>query len=185
MADNPTHGPLVWMDLEMTGLDPQQDEIIEIATLVTDSDLNVIAEGPEMVLHQDPSRFDRMDEWNRTQHTKSGLWERVVNSEITAEEAEHETLEFLKKHTGERQSPLCGNSIWQDRRFLVRYMPRLEAYLHYRLIDVSTLKELTHRWYPEDARFEGKKESHRALDDIHESIEELKHYRNKVFAPAK
>ena len=176
---------LVWMDLEMTGLDPDTDEIIEIATLITDADLNLVAEGPELILHQPQERFDKMDDWNREHHTKSGLWEKVVQSKIDMRAAEEQTLAFVKEHVGERMAPLCGNSIWQDRRFLARHMPALEAYLHYRLVDVSTIKELSRRWYPNLGPYSKKLLSHRALDDIRESIEELKFYRAKLFVDAK
>lgn len=169
------------MDLEMTGLDPDTDTIIEIATLVTDFDLNVIEEGPEIVIHQDASRFDKMDDWNKEHHTKSGLWAKVVSSEVSLAEAEAQTLAFIKKHCAHRESPLCGNSVWQDRRFLARYMRKIDQHLHYRLVDVSTVKELIIRWYPQ-ARFEKKKNAHRAMDDIRESLEELKFYRENFFA---
>ena len=171
---------LVWMDLEMTGLDPDRDAIIEMATLITDGELNLIARGPELVIHQPPERFAQMDDWNREHHSKSGLWEKVLASSISAAAAEAETLAFIKQHTGLRASPLCGNSIWQDRRFLARYMPALEAYLHYRLVDVSTIKELASRWYP-GVKFTKAKGAHRALDDILESVEELKFYRERFF----
>jgi len=171
---------LVWMDLEMTGLEPDRDTIIEMATIVTDGELNIIAEGPEIVIHQDASLFAGMDDWNKEHHTKSGLWQKVVASKISLAEAEAETLAFIKMHCGEKESPLCGNSIWQDRRFLVRYMPKIEQYMHYRLVDVSTIKELAVRWYP-DLKFAKKKGSHRALDDIRESVDELKFYREHLF----
>ncbi len=174
-------GLLVWMDLEMTGLDPDKDVIIEMATLVTDSDLKITARGPEFIIHQPRERFELMDDWNREHHTKSGLWEKVVTSTITTAYAEEATLEFIKSHLDAKVSPLCGNSIWQDRRFLSRYMPRLESYLHYRMIDVSTVKELGLRWYGEDAKFTKPKGSHRAMDDITESIDELLDYRHKLF----
>ena len=181
-ATKPVTTKLVWMDLEMTGLDPETDVIIEIATVITDSQLNVIAEGPDLVIKRDPSLFAGMDSWNQEHHTKSGLWAAVVSSTISEAEAERQTLEFLKKHVALRESPLCGNSVWQDRRFLGRYMKQLEAHLHYRLIDVSTLKELGARWHPQRASgFAKKKNSHRALDDVYESIEELKFYREALF----
>jgi oligoribonuclease len=174
--------PLVWMDLEMTGLDPETDVIIEIATVITDSQLNVIAEGPDIVIKRDPALFSRMDAWNQEQHTKSGLWTAVINSTITESEAEKQTLDFLKKYVAHRESPLCGNSVWQDRRFLGRYMKQVEAHLHYRLIDVSTLKELGSRWHAQkSSQFTKKKNAHRALDDVYESIEELKFYRDALF----
>lgn len=178
---NGTAGRMIWMDLEMTGLDPDQDTIIEIATLVTDNNLEVIEEGPELVIQHDPSRFAKMDDWNKEHHTKSGLWEKVINSKVTLEQAEAETLAFIQKITGLRESPLCGNSVWQDRRFLLKYMPKIDAHLHYRLVDVSTVKELSVRWFP-GVKFEKKKNAHRAMDDIRESLEELKFYRERFFA---
>ena len=175
-----TPGRLVWMDLEMTGLDPDKDTIIEIATLITDGDLNIVAMGPELVVHQDASRFDTMDAWNREHHVKSGLWSKVLASEISLIEAERQTLDFIKEHCQPKDSPLCGNSIWQDRRFLVRYMQNIDTYLHYRMIDVSTIKELAGRWYPTQ-KFKKPKGSHRALDDIQESLDELRFYRQTFF----
>lgn len=168
---------LIWIDLEMTGLDTMRDQIIEIATVVTDSDLNVVAEGPVFAIHQGQEILDGMDEWNTKQHTKSGLAERVLMSRMTAAEAQRRTLEFLQRHTEPSASPMCGNSICQDRRFLARLMPELEAYFHYRNLDVSTLKELAKRWSPEILSGIKKKASHLALDDIHDSILELRHYR--------
>ena len=176
----PKSSKLVWMDLEMTGLEPDRDTIIEIATLVTDGDLNLLAEGPELVIHQDPKLFDSMDDWNKEHHSKSGLWKKVVDSKVSLIEAEQMTLDFLKLHIGLRESPLCGNSIWQDRRFLFRYMPALETYLHYRLVDVSTIKELAMRWNP-SIKFSKAKGSHRALDDVRESLDELRFYRDTFF----
>jgi oligoribonuclease len=174
--------PLVWMDLEMTGLEPERDVIIEIATIITDHQLNIIAEGPDLVIHRDPSLFDTMDNWNQEHHSKSGLWQKVVSSTISEKDAEEETLSFIKKHVAQRESPLCGNTIWQDRRFLLRYMKNLEAWLHYRLVDVSTIKELAARWYPSTtALFAKKKNAHRALDDCRESIEEMRQYRETFF----
>lgn len=172
---------LVWMDLEMTGLDPERDTIIEIATIITDESLNVVAEGPEIAVHQDASRFAQMDAWNQEHHTKSGLWQKVLASRVSLAEAQAETLAFMKRFTGPKESPLCGNSVWQDRRFLARYMPEIDAHLHYRLIDVSTLKELTRRWYGEDAKYTKEKGLHRALEDIRESVDELKFYRDRFF----
>ena len=169
---------LVWMDLEMTGLEPEQDVIIEIATLVTDKDLNIIAEGPVLAIKQPDVLLDAMDDWNTKTHGNSGLTQRVRDSEITARDAELQTLEFLRKHVKQGASPLCGNSIHQDRRFLVKYMPQLEAYMHYRNIDVSTLKELAKRWKPEVVSAFNKKGAHQALDDIKESIDEMAHYRS-------
>ena len=178
-----THPNLVWIDLEMTGLDPETDSIIEIATIVTNSNLEIIAEGPNLVLHQPASRFEVMDAWNQNQHVKSGLWQQVTTSGVSLLEAEQTTLKFLIDHTKANESPLCGNSVWQDRRFLKKYMPRLDAHLHYRLIDISSIKELAKRWYEEEKVHIKSKESHRALDDIKESISELIHYRSTIFIP--
>jgi len=172
---------LIWIDLEMTGLDPMTDTIIEIATVVTDSDLNVIAEGPEIVIHESKEKMDSMDEWCVKHHGESGLTERAINSKISCAQAEQETLAFLKKWTEAGASPLCGNSIGQDRRFLVRYMKELEAYFHYRNIDVSTIKELGRRWAPEMTSSHKKQGTHLAMMDIQESISELKHYREHFF----
>jgi oligoribonuclease len=168
---------LIWIDLEMTGLDTQADHIIEIATIVTDPVLNVVAEGPVLAIHQDDAVLARMDDWNRTTHGASGLLERVRRSRLTAAEAESQTLAFLSQHAEPGSSPMCGNSICQDRRFLAREMPALEKFFHYRNLDVSTVKELARRWAP--AVFEGvsKTSTHLALDDIRESIRELDHYR--------
>jgi oligoribonuclease len=179
-SDAPTK--LVWMDLEMTGLDSERDVIIEMATLITDINLNLIAEGPEIVIQRPKELFDNMDSWNREHHTKSGLWAKVISSQISESEAEQKTLDFLKQHLGPRESPLCGNSIWQDRRFIAKYMRNLDAFLHYRLIDVSTIKMLGKIWYPQDVEKTPEKQTtHRALDDIKESIEELKAYRQLLF----
>lgn len=173
---------LIWMDLEMTGLDPERDRIIEIATLVTDADLNIIAEGPELVVHQSDALLNGMDDWNRTHHGASGLTEQVRASSYSEEDAETETLRFLRKHSKARTIPLAGNSIHQDRRFLVRYMPKLNNHLHYRNVDVSSVKELAVRWYPGIVQAMPRKVGgHRALDDIRESIEELKFYRAHLF----
>jgi len=171
---------LIWIDLEMTGLDPQKERIIEIATVVTDSELNVLAEGPSIAINQSNQLIQAMDEWNTNQHGKSGLTERVLNSTFTEAQAELATLDFLKQWVPEGMSPMCGNSIGQDRRFLVRYMPELANYFHYRNLDVSTLKELVKRWKPELINGFNKKGSHLAMDDIHDSIAELAYYR-KVF----
>jgi oligoribonuclease len=171
---------LVWLDLEMTGLDTQNDVIIEIATIITDAELNILAEGPVLAIYQSDERLDNMDEWNRRQHKKSGLISRVKESVTTESQAEEITLEFIKHYVNPKKSPLCGNSICQDRRFLARCMPNLEAYFHYRNLDVSTLKELYARWYPDLPKFK-KKQQHLALQDIKDSIEELGYYRQKIF----
>lgn len=169
---------LVWMDLEMTGLEPERDVIIEIATIITDDDLNVVAEGPVIAVHQPDLLLDAMDEWNTKTHGGSGLVERVRKSQQDTRAAELATIAFLQEHgVAKGSSPLCGNSIHQDRRFLVKYMPELEAYMHYRNIDVSTLKELAKRWAPEVVASFKKQGSHQALDDIRESIAETLHYR--------
>lgn len=168
---------LIWIDLEMSGLVPEVNHILEIATLVTDKDLNIIAEGPSLVTYQPDGVLDAMDEWCTTHHGNSGLTEKVRNSTTSVSEAEEQTLSFVEQWVEKGASPLCGNSIWQDRRFLIKYMPRLDAFCHYRNIDVSTLKELAARWRPEIMAGFNKKGSHRALDDILESIDELKYYR--------
>jgi oligoribonuclease len=172
---------LIWIDLEMTGLYPATDVIIEIATIVTDKDLNFIAEGPELAIHQSAETMAAMDEWNTNQHGGSGLTQRVKQSLISTRDAELATLEFLQQHVDKGASPICGNSIGQDRRFLVKYMPELESYFHYRNLDVSTIKELAKRWRP--AALDGfeKKGSHLALDDVKDSIAELAHYRKTFF----
>jgi len=173
---------LIWLDLEMTGLDPERERIIEIAGLVTDGQLNVVAEGPELVVHQPEALLAAMDDWNREHHGASGLTERVRASEVSEAQAEARMLAFLEEHCEKGVAPLAGNSVHQDRRFLRRYMPRIDDFLHYRIVDVSTLKELVRRWYPEvDAGAPPKKESHRAMDDIRESLEELRYYRAKAF----
>lgn len=174
-------GNLVWMDLEMSGLDVRKDVILEIATVVTDADLNVVAEGPSLAIHHDDGVLEGMDEWNTRHHGESGLVERVRASPASTTEAEAVTLAFVVRHCAPGQSPLCGNSIWQDRRFLARHMPTLEAHFHYRIVDVSTVKELARRWRPAVADGFKKKNAHRALDDIHESIAELRHYRRCFF----
>jgi oligoribonuclease len=172
---------LVWMDLEMTGLDPDRETILEIATLITNARLDVVAEGPCLVIHQPRSVLDAMDDWNREHHGDSGLVERSLCSTTGIADAEAQTLAFIRSYCAERTSPLCGNSIHQDRRFLARHMPTLEAYLHYRNIDVSTVKELVRRWYPDGPNPPTKKHAHLALDDIRESIEELLFYRRNYF----
>ncbi|MDC0534535.1 oligoribonuclease [Francisellaceae bacterium] len=172
---------LVWIDLEMTGLEPETDTIIEIASIITDPELNIIAEGPALAIHESDEVLANMNKWCRKTHKKSGLTERVRQSEITLEQAEKQTLDFVKEYTFENTSPLCGNSIWQDRRFLNKYMPSLDAHFHYRLLDVSTLKILSSHWYPDVFNGVSKDSKHLALDDIRESIEELKYYREKIF----
>lgn len=168
---------LIWIDLEMTGLDPDNDLIIEIATVITDKNLNVLAHGPVLAVHQSDAALAAMDDWNQQHHGQSGLIDRVKASSYDDAEAERLTIEFLKQWVPENTSPICGNSIGQDRRFLYRYMPKLEAYFHYRNIDVSTLKELAARWAPEVKDGFNKESSHQALADILESIEELRYYR--------
>jgi oligoribonuclease len=174
---------LVWVDLEMTGLDPETCTIVEIATLVTDPDLAVLAEGPSLVIRPSDDDLARMSPFVRDLHVKSGLLDRIHASTVTLADARRETLAFLEQQVPKGASPLCGNSIWKDRAFLDRHMPDVAAHLHYRLIDVSTLKELVRRWYPPALHAPKKKEAHRALDDIRESIEELRWYRAKVFLP--
>ena len=174
-------GPLVWMDMEMTGLDPKSSVILEIATLITDNQLNLVAVGPNLVIHQSNKVLDAMDDWNKKHHGASGLVKRVKESKTTLEEAENQTLAFIKEHCKEKESPLCGNTISQDRRFLHKYMPRVEGFLHYRNIDVSTLKELIARWYPENFDPPKKAGSHKAQNDIEESIKELRFYRERYF----
>jgi oligoribonuclease len=168
---------LIWIDLEMTGLDPERDRIIEIATLVTDANLNILAEGPVMAVHQSAEQLALMDEWNTRTHGESGLVARVKTSPYNDFLAAHETIEFLKHWVPAGKSPICGNSVGQDRRFLFKYMPELEAYFHYRYLDVSTLKELARRWKPEILAGFKKQNTHQALDDIRESVAELAYYR--------
>lgn len=168
---------LIWIDLEMTGLDTQNDVIIEIATIVTDANLNVLAEGPMLAIHQPDNVLAGMDEWNTKQHGKSGLTERVRSSQINEAEAERQTIEFLRQYVPANASPMCGNSICQDRRFLARCMPELEDYFHYRNLDVSSLKELARRWSPKVYSGYNKQGTHLALDDVRDSIRELQYYR--------
>ncbi len=171
---------LVWMDLEMTGLEAITDTIIEIATIITDIDLNTIEIGPEFVIYQDEEILEEMNEWCQEHHALSGLTDRVRQSNITTQMAEKQTLDFLKKYVPEGKAPLCGNSIHQDRAFLKRHMPSLEQYLHYRNIDISSLKELAFRWYPNLKKYQ-KQGKHTAMEDIKESIDELKYYRKHLF----
>lgn len=172
---------LIWIDLEMTGLDTDKDQIIEIATIITDDHLNILAEGPVLAIHQSNQVLNAMDEWNTRQHGQSGLVERVRRSTLTALEAEQQTLTFLQKWVNPKTSPMCGNSICQDRRFLHRLMPELEQFFHYRNLDVSSVKELAKRWRPEIMSGLKKQASHLALDDIRDSIRELKYYREYFF----
>lgn len=175
---------LVWLDLEMTGLNPDQDKIIEIATVVSDANLNVIAEGPVIAIHQADELLDNMDAWNTNQHNKSGLVSRVKASKYNEEQAEKETLAFLAQYVLPGKSPMCGNSICQDRRFIYKWMPKLALFFHYRNLDVSTIKILASCWAPEILRGFSKESSHRALYDIYDSIAELRHYREHFFIPS-
>ncbi len=178
---NPKRDNLIWIDLEMTGLNPDRDHIIEIATVVTDSQLNTVAEGPVFAIHQPDAILEAMDEWNTTQHGKTGLIERVKASHVTLEEAQAETIEFLMHHVPAGKSPMCGSSICQDRRFLFRYMPRLEQYFHYRNLDVSSVKILAQHWAPHLSQGIKKEARHIALGDIYDSIAELRYYKNHFF----
>ncbi|MEZ5618535.1 MAG: oligoribonuclease [Rhodocyclaceae bacterium] len=176
MAQDPNN--LIWLDMEMTGLDPDRDRVIEIAMVATDSALTILAESPVAVVHQPDAVLDAMDEWNKSTHGKSGLVDRVRASQADEAMATAQLLEFMRQYVPERASPMCGNSICQDRRFMARWLPGLEAYFHYRNLDVSTLKELARRWKPEVYKGVVKKGAHTALADIHESIEELRYYRD-------
>jgi oligoribonuclease len=171
---------LVWIDLEMSGLDPDRHVIVEIATIVTDGQLGILAEGPDIAVRHPEDVLALMEDWSREHHQSSGLMDRIRASACDCAEAERQTIDFLSLHCEEGKSPLCGNSVWQDRRFLVKYMPRLEAFLHYRIIDVSTVKELVKRWYPSLAPFK-KEKPHLAMSDIKESIHEMAYYRDRVF----
>ncbi len=175
MTDPNSH--LIWIDLEMTGLDPRKDRILEIATIITDQELEIIAEGPSLAIHQELSVLQAMDEWNTDHHSESGLWDRVLKSDISSKEAETLTLEFIKDYVPIHTSPMCGNSICQDRRFLAKWMSKLEYYFHYRQIDVSSIKELIRRWNPAILDGFSKSNQHLALSDIRESIQELRYYR--------
>ena len=180
----PDDGRLIWIDLEMTGLRPDEDVILEIATVVTDKDLAVLAEGPVLAIRQDPARLEAMDAWNRSHHHESGLVARVLASTTDTAEAERRTLLFLARHVPAGASPMCGNSICQDRRFLARHMPELERFFHYRNLDVSTLKELARRWSPEVLAGYRKESRHTALSDVYDSIEELRYYRETIWRRA-
>jgi oligoribonuclease len=174
----PNEFRLVWLDMEMTGLDPERERIIEVAVVVTEPDLTVVAEGPVLVIHQPDSLLDAMDSWNRSTHSKSGLTDKVKASTMTEEQAQDELVAFLSQYVPAGKSPLCGNTVSQDRRFMFKYMPKLEQFFHYRTVDVSTLKELARRWKPELLKGFEKRSKHEALADIYESIDELKYYRD-------
>ncbi len=174
---------LIWLDMEMTGLSHVENVIIEVAVVVTDNELNIIDQTPSYAIFQPDSELSKMDRWNRSTHSKSGLIERVKASQHSLEEIENEILQLIKKYTKKGESPLCGNTIHQDRKFIAKYMPALENFLHYRNIDVSTIKELARRWYPDIFSAFKKQNKHQALDDIIESINELKYYRDKMFIP--
>jgi oligoribonuclease len=177
----PNASNLVWVDLEMTGLDPESCVIVEIATIITDPQLEMVAEGPNIVIHRPVEVLEAMNDVVTTMHKRSGLWEKIVASETTLEQAEQQTLDFVKEHVEQGAAPLCGNSIWKDRQFIERYMKKLDAHLHYRVVDVSSIKELAKRWYPKGDNPPKKQETHRALDDIRESIAELRWYRSNLF----
>ena len=175
---------IIWMDMEMSGLDPDTDRILEVAVLVTDANLEVVAEGPNLIVHQSDEVLDSMDQWNTTHHGQSGLTQRVRESTIDEAQVSAAIVEFLSQHTEKRKAPLAGNSIHQDRRFVARYLPEVEEWLHYRNIDVSTIKELALRWYPKQySDRPAQKGTHRAMDDLMESIEELRYYRQALFLP--
>ena len=180
MANHKSNQNLIWVDLEMTGLDPEKERIIEIATIITDSNLTIVAEGPNLVIHQSKELMANMDDWNTNQHGSTGLTQAVHNSSVSEQEAEIITLEFISKYVGNKRSPMCGNTVSHDRRFLAKYMPALESYFHYRHVDVSSVKELISRWM-NDAQTYEKQGSHRAQDDIKESINELKLYKQMLF----
>ncbi|ODN43911.1 oligoribonuclease [Piscirickettsia litoralis] len=182
-SQNEQAGRMIWIDLEMTGLEVKQDKIIEIATIVTDAELNILAEGPVYAIHQSDAVLENMNEWCIKQHGQSGLTERVRKSDKSTQEAERLTIEFLSQHISKGASAMCGNSVHQDRAFLREYMPELEAFFHYRNIDVSTFKELAQRWNPEILKGLTKESKHLALDDIKDSIDELKYYRQKIWCP--
>lgn len=173
---------LIWIDLEMTGLNPEIDVILEIATIITDNNLNILDQGPSLIIHQPESALALMDQWVRNVHSKSGLTDAVQKSSVTLQDAEEQTLEFISQYCQPQTGTLAGNSVWQDRNFLIKYMPNLTNYLHYRLVDVSSIKEVVQRWYPGNPNAKFKKpDNHRALQDIQESIKELAHYRKHFF----
>lgn len=180
MASTKNHDNLVWLDMEMTGLNPMENVVLEVAVVITDSELNILAESVSYAITQPPEELAKMDKWNVNTHTKSGLLERIATNGVALAYAEKELLKLIKKYVHKASSPLCGNTIHQDRKFIVRYMPELEEYLHYRNIDVSTIKELARRWYPKVVEGFKKHNKHEALADIHESIEELKYYRQHI-----
>lgn len=181
MGSKKLESNLVWIDMEMSGLNPDEDKILEVATIVTDADLNIIATGPTLIISQPAELFDSMDDWNQRHHTKSGLWDAVKTSNLKVETAEEMILDFLAPYTVKGKNPLSGNSIAQDRMFIFKHMKRLHEYLHYRMIDVSSFKEVVKRWCGEKALSPAKQNKHRALDDIIESIEELKFYKKQHF----
>lgn len=181
MTDGDRSARLFWIDLEMTGLDPAHATIVEIASVITDEDVNIVANGPELVIHATEEELAKMPPVVVEMHERSGLTSRIRASKVTMKEAEEATLAFLREHCDAKSSPLCGNSVWKDKQFLEKYMPSLLGHLHYRIVDVSTIKELVRRWYPPTFGAPKKNEKHRALDDVLESIAELKHYRQKVF----
>lgn len=183
MSSKKNQNNLIWLDMEMTGLSPENNVIIEVAVVITDGDLNILEESPSYVIAQPEAELAKMDKWNTSTHTKSGLIKRVKASTNSVAMVEKELLKLIKKYTVKSQAPLCGNTIHQDRKFMVKYMPTLEAYLHYRNLDISTIKELAKRWYPEAYASFKKHNKHEALADIHESINELKHYQEKIFIP--
>jgi len=179
------HKPLVWIDLEMTGLDPKACTVLEIGAIVTDSNLKVIAETPAIAIHHSDKVLGGMEKWSLYHHKKSGLTQACRDSKISLKAAEQQVLDFVKIHCKQNSAPLCGNTIWQDRRFLIKYMPKLEAYLHYRVVDVSSIKELVTRWFPKDFKAPRKKgKAHRVIDDLYESINELKFYHDNIFTLA-
>ena len=180
MSNQKSNQNLIWVDLEMTGLDPEKERIIEIATIITDSNLTIVAEGPNLVIHQSKELMANMDDWNTNQHGSTGLTQAVHNSSVSEQEAEIITLEFISKYVGHKKSPMCGNTVSHDRRFLAKYMPSVESYFHYRHIDVSSVSELVSRWM-NDAQTYDKNGSHRAKDDIIDSINELKLYKSMLF----